>query len=855
MSRKNCSAVSEAAEHYRAGRLAEAESLYRALLDKQPDNVDAIQGLAVLRHQRGHPEEALALFRRAITLDPDSPVADRQLGRLLEQRGDPVGAAICYRRAARLRPLDAAAQAYLARALAGQGEVAEALGHYQRAVSLAPDDAWSHIALGNALLREGAVAEAPASYERALAINPDLAEAHSNLGEALRRMGRLSEAVAACERALTLKPELAEAHNNLGNALRQEGRLEPAISHYEQALSLKPDWPEVHNNVAIALQEQGRTPEAAEHYERALSLNSGLAEVHQNLGSALAQCGRTLDAIAALRRALALKPDYPEALVQVAHLNGELCDWRHREAETAQVLNLMGRHPGLVPPFNLQAQQSTPAEQLLCAHQWSQRIAQRQSPGFVHDRSRSPGRIRLGYLSADFRDHPVAYAIAETIERHDRTRFDVFGYSYGPDDRSGLRRRLETAFDRFIDLHAVGNDEAAQQINTDAVDVLIDLTGYTQFGRPRILASRPAPVQVNFLGFLGTMGAEFIDYIMVDPFIAPSSQQWFYSEKVVHLTGGWWPAEIRWEIAEEARPRTEYGLPEDAFVFCCFNTSYKITPSMFNVWMGLLRASPRSVLWLGAADSLVQDNLRREAVQRGVSPERLVFAPHEPMANYLARHRHADLFLDTLPYNAVGTAYHALLTGLPILTCAGETFAGRTAGAMLLAAELPELVTFSIEEYERMALRLAREADLLTGIRQRLAQARSSSALFDGERAVRELENAFARMWENWLSGEAPSSFSAPSQSPRGLHGESAPQLALHDPGNARAQEPGRCYLPARDSGRLRARAQTRSAASQERVVLSHAARLGSGRPVHEPDPYLRTRATRRQGQRHQAST
>jgi protein O-GlcNAc transferase len=761
MSSKDRSAVAAAAEHYRAGRLAKAERLYRAILDKQPDNVDAIQGLAALCHRLGHPEEALALFRRAIVLDPNSRVADVQLGRLLEQRGDPVGAAICYRRAARLRPLDAAAQTDLARALAGQGEVAEAIEHYRRAVALAPNDAWIHIALGNELLREGAVADASASYERALAISPNLPEAHNNLGEALRRLGRRGEAVAASERALVLSPELAEAHNNLGNALREEGRQESAISHYEQALRLKPDWPEVHNNLAIALQEQGRTAEAVDHYEQALSLNSGLAEVHQNLGSALAQAGRTVDAIAALRRALALKPDYPEALVQVAHLKGELCDWREREAETAQVLKLMHQHPGLVPPFNLQAQQSTPAEQLLCAQQWSKRIAQGRCPGFIHGRSCSPSRIRLGYLSADFRDHPVAYAIAETIERHDRTQFEVLGYSYGLDDGSGLRRRLETAFDRFVDLRAVGNDEAARHINTDAIHVLIDLTGYTRLARPRILVSRPAPIQVNFLGFLGTMGAEFIDYIVADPFIAPSSQQGFYSEKVVHLMGGWWPTEIRWETAEGARMRTEYGLPEDAFVFCCFNTSYKITPPIFNVWMRLLRANPNSVLWLGAADSVVQDNLRREAAQRGVSPERLIFAPREPMADYLARHRHADLFLDTVPYNAVGTAYHALLVGLPVLTLAGETFASRTAGAVLLAAGLPELITHSIEEYERMAVRLVRDGDLLTDIRRRVSQVRSNAPLFDPERAVRELETAFARMWENWLRRD-PEPFAAP---------------------------------------------------------------------------------------------
>jgi predicted O-linked N-acetylglucosamine transferase (SPINDLY family) len=758
----NRSAVRAAAEHYRAGRLAEAESLYRAVLDKHSDNVDAIQGLAVLCHERGRPEEALALFRRAIAIDPDSPVADRQLGRLLEQRGDPVGAAICYRRATRLRPLDAAAPADLARALVAQGEVAEAMELYRRAVALAPGEAWTHVALGNALLRAGAVADAPASYQRALAISPDLAEAHSNLGEALRRLGRLGEAAAACERALVLRPELPEAHNNLGNALREEGTLEPAISHYEQALRLKPDWPEVHNNLAIALQEQGRAAEAVEHYQRALSLNPGLAEVHQNLGGALAQSGRTVDAIAALRRALELKPDYPEALVQVANLNGELCDWRHREAEAKQVLHLMRRHPGSVPPYNLQAQISTPADQLLCAQQWSNKIAQGRAPGFIHDRSCSPPRIRLGYLSGDFREHPVAYAIAETIERHDRTRFEVLGYSYGPDDRSALRRRFETAFDRFIDLHAVGNDEAARQINTDGVHVLIDLAGYTRLGRPQILVSRPAPIQVNFLGFLGTMGAEFIDYVIVDSFIAPSSQQPFYSEKLVHLPGGWWPAEIRWEIPEQASQRSAYGLPEDAFVFCCFNTSYKITPPIFSVWMRLLRGNPHSILWLGFADGVVQDNLRREAAEQGISSERLVFAPREPMANYLARHRHADLFLDTLPYNAVGTAYHALLAGLPVLTCAGETFAGRTAGAMLLTAGFPELVTLSIEEYERLAMQLAREPRLVTDIRRKLARARSSSMLFDGERAVRELESAVERMWENWLSRQPPNPFSVP---------------------------------------------------------------------------------------------
>jgi len=758
-SRNIAPVLSAAVDHYRAGRLPEAAALYRSVLGEAPDNVESMQGLAVIFHEQGRKEEALALFRRVIELDPSSRVADRELGRLLEQQGDLAGAAICYRRAIQLRPRDAASLGDLARALARQGKFQSAISHYRRAVALAPDEAPTHTALGNALLRHGDLSQSVASYRRALEIRKDLAEAHCNLGEALRRLGRLGEAVAACEQALALKPDLAEAHNNLGNALREQGKPVEATFHFEQALVRRPDWAELHNNLAIALQELGRITEAIGQYERALSLQPGLAEVHLNLANAYALCGRTSDAVAGLERALALKPDYPEALVQLAHLKSELCDWQDYEADSARVLKIMRRHPGVVPPFNLLTQPSTLAEQLFCARRWSERIARKRFPTFAHDRSVAAPKIRLGYLSADFRDHPVAYAITETIERHDRARFEVLGYSSGPDDDSQIHRRLEAAFDRFTYFSNVGNDEAARKIRADAINILIDLTGYTRHARAQILASRPAPIQVSFLGFLGTMGADFIDYIVADDFIAPAQHQPFYSERLVHLPGGWWPAEIHWEIAEEAPARAAYALPEDAFVFCCFNASYKIGPAIFDLWMRLLSELPNSVLWLGSTDGIARDNLRRAALNRGVGVGRLVFAPAEPMDHYLARHRLADLFLDTLPYNAVGTAYHALLAGLPVLTCAGETFAGRTAGSMLRAIGLSELITTSPEEYERLAVRLAKQPDLLSAIRQKLAQARSSAQLFDPGRAGRELEAAFKRMWEIWCAGESPRLF------------------------------------------------------------------------------------------------
>jgi protein O-GlcNAc transferase len=719
---------------HRAGLVGEAEALYRSILDAQPDNAKAAELLAVLVYQRGAEEEAVALFHRAIAADPDCTAADTPLGRVFHARGDFATAVICHRRAVRLRP----------------------------------NDADAHADLGRALHRQHEFAQATISYRRAVALRPQWAEVYSNLADALRLHGRLEEAQAAGERALALNPGLAEAHNNLANALREQGKPAAAAARYERALALRPDWPEAHNNLANALNEQGRSAEAVEHYERALALNPDLPEVYNNLGNALAQHGRADAAIAAFDRALALKPDYPQALVQRAHLKAELCDWHDAEAEGARVLEIMRQFPGVVSPWTLQGQPSTPSDQLLCAQQWSRRLAATSGPVFgQHPRaSASSGKIRLGYLSADFRDHPVGYAVAETIERHDRSRFEVIGYSHGPDDGSELRRRFEAGFDRFLDLRALGDREAAAQIHSDRIDILIDLTGYTSQARPRILAVRPAPIQVNCLGFLGTMGADFIDYIIVDRFIAPASQQPFYSEKLVHLAGCWWPAEIEWEVAQQTRSRSAYGLPQDGFVFCCFNTSYKITPPMFDIWARLLRAVPGSVLWLAGAGEAVTENLRREARLRGLGPDRLVFAARDPMADYLGRHRHADLFLDTRPYNATGTAYHALLAGLPVLTCAGETFAGRTAGTMLLAAGLPELVTASLADYERVALQLAGAPDLLAEIRQRLARSRTTSPLFDPERYVRDSEGAFVRMWEIWCAGDPPTPFSLPAFDP-----------------------------------------------------------------------------------------
>jgi predicted O-linked N-acetylglucosamine transferase (SPINDLY family) len=353
--------------------------------------------------------------------------------------------------------------------------------------------------------------------------------------------------------------------------------------------------------------------------------------------------------------------------------------------------------------------------------------------------------------------------MAELFERHDRNRFEVFAYSYGPDDKSPMRARLAHAFDRFTDIGALSHREAARTIHADKVDILVDLKGYTHHARPAISAHRPAPVQVSYLGYPATMGADFIDYIIVDPFVVPAGQQPFFSERLVHLPGSYQVNDRRREVASARTSRPDHGLPPEGLVLCSFNNSYKISPAFFDIWMRQLRSAPGSVLWLLETNDLVKGNLRSEAGKRGVDPARLIFAPVVPPADHLGRHQHADLFLDTLPCNAHTTASDALWAGLPVLTCSGDTFAGRVAGSLLMAMGMPELVTGSLEAYQQTALALARDPQRLTALRQKLQEKRDTSALFDLPKLTGNIEAAFARMWQTWLSQQKPVAFSIES--------------------------------------------------------------------------------------------
>jgi predicted O-linked N-acetylglucosamine transferase (SPINDLY family) len=411
------------------------------------------------------------------------------------------------------------------------------------------------------------------------------------------------------------------------------------------------------------------------------------------------------------------------------------------------------------PPFALLAVDSTPAEQLAAARTWSAdryplaRGACRH--GTPHDR----GRLRVAYMSGEYRAHATSFLIAGLFETHDRARFEVIGVSSGASDDSDMRRRIEGAFDGFLDVSTLSDDEAARILREKEIDILVDLNGYFGTVRAGIPARRPAPVQVNYLGFPGTSGTPYMDYILADRWVIPDNQQRFYSEKVVYLPDCYQANDARRAIAPQAPGRADAGLAESAFVFCCFNNTHKITPGWFGVWMEILRGVEGSVLWLLEANETVAQNLRREAGQRGVAAERIVFAPRKPLSEHLARHRLADLFLDTLPHNAHTTASDALWAGLPVLTCAGAAFAGRVAASLLDAVGLGDMIARSRDDYIAAAVRLAKAPEALRDIRERLAAQRLTHPLFDTARFTRHIESAYDTMWQRYKKGRQPAGF------------------------------------------------------------------------------------------------
>jgi len=555
-------------------------------------------------------------------------------------------------------------------------------------------------------------------------------------------------------------PQMAPAHNLLGISLVQRARHSEALEHFASAIERAPQFTEAHINMGNALAELGRREEAVGYFEKAIVLEPGSADARHNLGIALQELSRHDEAIERFREVLEIDPERKYNLGSLLWSQRLICCWDALDSRTAELKAGVRKGLSLIEPFALIAVSGDLEEQRLCAKRFCEdKVWTGRSRPWKGERHRHE-RIRVAYLSADFREHAVAYCTAELFGLHDRSRFEVIGVSFGADDGSPMRAALVEAFDRFVDVRAQDDARVAGLLKDLQVDIAVDLTGFTRGCRPGILAFRPAPVQVGYLGFPGTTGGDFIDYLLADRFVIPEQDRQHYSEKVVYLPDTYMVNPSHRVMAEPLPRRADFGVPEAAFVFCCFNNNYKVTPEYFDVWMRLLSKVEESVLWLARDNAAAEANLRKEAARRGVDPRRLVFATFvKGIEEHYARLHLGDLSLDT-GYNGHVTTADALWAGLPVLTCAGTAFAGRVAGSLLHSVGLPELVTPGLDEYEAMALRLAADKGLLAELRARLEKNGRSAPLFDTDRFRRHIESAYTTMWDIVQSGGEPRAFS-----------------------------------------------------------------------------------------------
>ena len=692
--------LQQALSEHQQGRLESAKRLYQLVLEKFPLQTDALHYLGVLYHQMGRTEDALGLLHRARDVTPHNPDILCNLGLLLNATGKPE-------------------------------EAEKAL---TAALKVEPDLPALHNNLGNARLAIGNLSASIESYLQAIQLDGKNVEAMVNLANAYMLAGRPDRGCAHCAEAIRLQPAFAQAHSMMGNLLASMDQLPAAIESHEKACQLAPNDVALICSLASCLERDRNWDEALRYFDAALAIDS--------------TCGPAISGALLLRRAT--------------------CQWSDLEASSQRFADGVRQGQSGLTPFIYLSEPSTAMEQLACSRLWSDDKARKMKPlgkqlSLVH--TKEPGKkITIAYFSHDFRRHPTAYTKVGLFENHDRSRFRVLGYCNGPDDDSDIRKRVIAAFDTFRDVRGWPPAKVAKRIHADKVDILVDLKGHTLNAPTETFALRPAPIQVNYKGYPGTMGANFIDYIVADAFVVPEADRASFSEKVVYLPETYWVDDRNRAMPATPRSRQELGLPETGMVFCCFNNSYKLSPELFSVWMEILESVPGSVLWVQNSNPRcsLADNLRREASSRGIAADRVCFAPRLPLEEYLALFRVADLFLDARPYNAHTTASDALWCGLPVLTCPGSTFSARVAGSMLRTIGLPELIAENLEDYRDMAIRLARNRDELARIKDRLEANRLTTALYDTARLTRHMEAAYEIMYQRWIDDRGPALFSVP---------------------------------------------------------------------------------------------
>ena len=717
----------------RAGRLGEAAEIYSQILRANPRHFEALHALGILRYQSGQIDEAERLIGAAIAVEPRAAEA-------------------IYNRACVLQKL---------------GRTEDAIAGFAQAIAVRPDYVEALTNRGGALMQLERYAEAKSDFDAVVLRAPALAQAWNNAGSAATKLRRYDEALARFDKALALRPDYAAAWKNRGVVFLLQGLPQKALADFDKAIALDPRSAEAWQHRGDALSHFDLA-QAVASYDRSLLVRPDHVETIFRRANALLAQRRFEEAAEGYSYVLKRNPAYEYARGALLFCRQSCCNWKSRDDDLANLQTDLKAGKVALAPFASLALLSDPADMLAVARRFVVKQFPPAEPVLRNMPSRHD-RIRIAYLSANFNDHAVARLIAGVFECHDRSRFETAGIGFGA-SKGEMHKRIGRAFDRFLDVRTKSDPEVASLLADMEIDIAVDLMGFTEHCRPGIFAFRPAPIQVNYLGFPGTIGADYIDYIIADRFVLKDNQQRHFAEHVVYLPDCYLPNDASRRMVEPAPTRTHAGLPETGFVFCSFNQAYKFTPGLFDIWMRLLRAVDRSVLWLPVCAPAAMQNLKREAEARGVAAQRLVFAPFAPtVEDHLSRLRLADLFLDTLPYNSHTSTCDALFADVPLVTCPGSAFAGRVAASALLAHGLPELIADSLATYEELALSIARDPERARALKAKIARHRDTHPLFDTARFTRHLEQAYTAMWERHQRGERPHGFSIEPQATRAL--------------------------------------------------------------------------------------
>jgi len=738
---------------FNIGNLKQALTDSRLLLEKFPNSIFLCNIIGASNAGLMQFDAAIASYKKALKIKPDYAEAYYNMGIALKEKGDFELAIDSYKKAIEIKPDYIDAYFNMGNILKYVGDLEAAIDSYKMTLEIKPNYAEAYNNIGNVLKDKGDLEAAIDSYNMALKIKPDYAEVYNNIGIILQEKSDKEAAIKSFEMALKIKPDYADAYYNLGNTLKDNGNLVGAVTSYEMALKIQPKSSDAYINMGIALNNMGDLEAAIICYKHTLKIKPDYAEAYYHMGITLKSKGDLGAAMDNYKQALKINPEYAPALSQSHYLASIMSNWAYAKSlEKALSSDLL---EGNLSIYGLLSLEDNPSMHLKRATSLV-KSQYNLLPLFNARSLLKSNRIKIGYFSSYFRQHPVTMLSVKMLEYSDNEKFETFAFHYGPNTNDEYSLRINAAFDHFINVSEMSDKEIANLALENEIDIAIEFNGFMKDERIGILAHRPAPIQINYLAYPGTMGADFYDYIVADETVIPVDQKNNYSENIIYMPNCYMPQDSSRQISDKLITRQECNLPDDGFVFCCFNHSFKITPKEFDIWMRLLTKVDGSVLWLFKTNQSSENNLKTEAKKRGIEPNRLIFANTLNVAEHLARLKLADLFLDTFNFNAHTTASDALWVGLPVLTKMGKGFAARVASSLLTSLEVPELITTSEKDYEALALDLATSPEKLALIKKKLAEKRTTAPLFDTKTYTRNLEKGYAQVFERYASGLPP---------------------------------------------------------------------------------------------------